>query len=51
MSWVAYKPGNSHFWHGLMEIREDFLKFVSKKVGNGKKKTYFGRIAGVVAGP
>nr|AAM08546.1 Putative retroelement [Oryza sativa Japonica Group]AAP53436.1 retrotransposon protein, putative, unclassified [Oryza sativa Japonica Group] len=35
------KPGDSHFWQGLMEIKNSFYKFCSKKLGDGKQTLFW----------
>jgi hypothetical protein len=32
---VVRKSGDSHFWSGLMKVKEDFLRFASFKLNNG----------------
>lgn len=36
LSEVTFKNGDSHFWHGLMEIKDLFFSFCRKTVGNGE---------------
>lgn len=43
MSEVTFKAGNSHFWDGIMGVKEQFFKFCIKKVGNGKTVFFLGR--------
>lgn len=38
---VKKKPGDSHFWQGLMEIKNSFYKFCSKKLGDGKQTLFW----------
>jgi hypothetical protein len=42
MSEVNFKQSNSHFWHGLMEVKDDFFKFCSKKSGGWEKNFVLG---------
>ena len=32
---VEYMPGDSHFWSGLMNIKQDFLSLGRFQLGNG----------------
>lgn len=41
LSQVTFKNGDSHFWHGLMDVKNLFFRFCSKKVGNGKKTLFW----------
>jgi hypothetical protein len=34
---VVRKPGDSHFWSGLMKVKEIFLRFASFKLNNGEQ--------------
>lgn len=36
MSIKKNKPGDSHFWQGLMEIKDKFYSLCTKKLGDGK---------------
>ena len=40
MSALTFKPGNSHFWVGLMEVKDDFYIFCTKIVGNGRNTLF-----------
>ncbi len=35
------KPGASHFWQGIMDVREVFYKFCTKVVGNGRNTLFW----------
>lgn len=41
ISLLKFKNGDSHFWHGLMEIKNIFLKFCSRVIGNGEKTLFW----------
>jgi hypothetical protein len=33
---VQRKPGDSHFWNGLMKVKDSFLNLGHFQLGNGK---------------
>jgi hypothetical protein len=35
------RPGQSHFWQGLMHVKEDFFMFCKKKIGNGRRTRFW----------
>jgi hypothetical protein len=37
----VFKPGVSFFWNGFMSIKDDFMKFCSKKIGNGEDTLFW----------
>ncbi len=41
LSAVKKKPGISHFWQGIMEIKDLFYKHVTKILGNGKDTLFW----------
>lgn len=38
---ISVKAGDSHFWQGLMEVKNIFYKFCSKKVGDGENTCFW----------
>jgi hypothetical protein len=42
---VQYKPGDSHFWNGLMKVKDEFLAGQISKCKMGSKPD-FGKIFG-----
>lgn len=38
---MPIKAGDSHFWQGLMEVRDIFYWFCTKKIGNGKQTLFW----------
>lgn len=41
LSAIEKKPGNSHFWQGIMEITELFYSYCTKKVGDGRDTLFW----------
>ena len=37
LSKVTYKPGDSHFWSGLMKVKDTFLNLGSFLLHNGEQ--------------
>jgi hypothetical protein len=37
LSQAFWKPGDSHFWAGLMKVKQDFLRFGSFTIKNGSQ--------------
>lgn len=42
LSGLRLKAGSSHFWQGVMEVKDAFFSFCTKIVGNGKKNFVLG---------
>ena len=38
---VEKKPGDSQFWSGLMSVKQEFLKWMTFKVQNGKQTRFW----------
>ena len=41
LSQVEKKPGDSHFWSGLMKVKQHFLQWTQFKVLNGKQVRFW----------
>nr|ABA96413.2 hypothetical protein LOC_Os12g04570 [Oryza sativa Japonica Group] len=41
LSGLKVKPGVSHFWQGIMDVKEMFYKFCTKVVGNGRNTLFW----------
>lgn len=40
LSQVRKKPGDSHFWSSLMDVKDTFLSLCHRKVGDGTKTSF-----------
>ena len=38
---MHYKPGDSHFWAGLMKVKSDFLNWETFKVKDGTQVRFW----------
>jgi hypothetical protein len=38
---VEWKPGDSHFWSGLMKVKQDFLRFGTFEIRNGSQVRFW----------
>ena len=41
LSQTKFKPGNSHFWSGVMRVKDLFFKICRKIVGNGERTRFW----------
>jgi hypothetical protein len=41
---IKKRQSDSHFWKGILEIRDKFYKYCKKKVGNGKSTSFWNNI-------
>jgi hypothetical protein len=41
LSGLKVKPGASHFWQGIMDVKEVFYKFCTNVVGNGRNTLFW----------